>query len=420
MRIGIIGGGAAGLATAWLLQECHQVTLLEKENRLGGHAQTVEVEIDRTVVRVESGFEFFIEETYPCFAALLRALELPIHRYPLTFTLYASGGDAVHLLPPVRRGCVRWSALRPQSLSHMWQLVRVLRAASRLVEKRDWSVTLGDFVQRLGLSRTFRDDFLYPFLNGGWCVSLDQFRHFAAYDVLKYVLLHRVNGLTMPSLSEVPGGTQAYIAALKNALSRTLIETGVEIRCIRRCGEIYVLEDASGQHRQFDHVVLATNAISARGLLEGVSGAGPQREALDGIRYFQTSIAIHADRRLMPPREQDWSVFNVRWDSQRSLSTIWRRQMGGTPVFRSWIANGNLPDPLYHLATYWHPIADPSHFRAQELLGQLQGRESLWFAGAYTHDIDSHESAIRSAIRVAREFVPASANLQRLRHFAHP
>ena len=414
MRIGIIGGGAAGLATAWLLQDDHQVTLLEREHRLGGHAHTVEVEIDGATVPVESGFEFFIEEAYPCFAALLRALELPVHRYPLTFTLYSSGCDTVHLLPPVRHGRLRWSGLRPGSLAKMLQLVRVLRAASPLVEKRDWSITLGDFVQSLDLSPGFRDDFLYPFLNGGWCVPLDQFQRFAAYDVLKYVLLHHVNGLTPPRLSEVAGGMQTYVCAMKNALSRTLIETGVETRCIRRCGSAFVLADAAGQHREFDHLVLATNAFEAGRLLEAMDGAGPQRETLSGIQYFQTSIAVHADRRLMPPCERDWSVFNVRWDGQRSLSTIWRRQAGGKPVFRSWIANADPPEHLFHLATYWHPITNPAYFRAQELLGRLQGRGNLWFGGAYAHDIDSHESAIRSAIRVARELAPASANLQRL------
>jgi len=57
-------------------------------------------------------------------------------------------------------------------------------------------------------------------------------------------------------------------------------------------------------------------------------------------------------------------------------------------------------------------LTDPEHFRAQELLDRMQGRRNLWFAGAYAHDIDSHESAILSAIRVARELAPESSNLK--------
>ena len=184
----MIGGGSAGLATAWLLQEDHEVTLLEKENRLGGHANTVEVEIDGSAVSVESGFEFFIEDMYPSFAKLLRALELQLRRYPMTFTLFSPGGGSVYLLPPVRNGRIQWSAFQPRSLSYMLQFAFVLQSATRLVENRDQSVTIGDFVQQCQISKAFRDQFLLPFLNGGWCVPIEEFRRFAAYDVLKYVL----------------------------------------------------------------------------------------------------------------------------------------------------------------------------------------------------------------------------------------
>jgi uncharacterized protein len=412
VRIGVIGGGSAGLATAWLLQEDHEVTLLEKENRLGGHANTVDVEIDGSVVSVESGFEFFIEEMYPCFARLLRALELQLRRYPMTFTLFSPGSGRVYLLPPVRNGRIQWSAFQPRSLSYMLQFAYVLQSATRLVENRDWSVTIGDFVQRCQISKAFRDEFLLPFLDGGWCVPIEEFRRFAAYDVLKYVLLHRVKVLTVPAFSEVPGGMRTYVAAMKNALSRTTVMTGAETTCIRRSGERYVLAGAAGELQEFDHLVFATNAAQARQLLTGVDGSDEHRAALGGFRYFKTSIAVHGDRRVMPAREKDWSVFNIRWDGQRSLSTIWRHQVGENPVFRSWIPNGNPTSPLYHLATYCHPLIDPEHFRAQELLDRLQGRRNLWFAGAYTHDIDSHESAILSAIRVARELASESANLK--------
>ena len=43
-RIAIVGGGVAGLSAAWLLSRRHQVTLYEKEDWIGGHAHTVDVE----------------------------------------------------------------------------------------------------------------------------------------------------------------------------------------------------------------------------------------------------------------------------------------------------------------------------------------------------------------------------------------
>ncbi|MCI0389640.1 MAG: FAD-dependent oxidoreductase [Acidobacteria bacterium] len=59
MDIGIIGAGAAGLAAAWLLNDNHNVTLFEKQNRLGGHAHTVDFEIDGEMIAIDAGFDFF-------------------------------------------------------------------------------------------------------------------------------------------------------------------------------------------------------------------------------------------------------------------------------------------------------------------------------------------------------------------------
>ena len=39
-KIAVIGGGIAGLTSAYLLKEKYDITVFEKENRLGGNACT--------------------------------------------------------------------------------------------------------------------------------------------------------------------------------------------------------------------------------------------------------------------------------------------------------------------------------------------------------------------------------------------
>ena len=41
MRIAVIGSGISGLGAAWLLSKQHDVTVFEKQDRIGGHANTV-------------------------------------------------------------------------------------------------------------------------------------------------------------------------------------------------------------------------------------------------------------------------------------------------------------------------------------------------------------------------------------------
>jgi predicted NAD/FAD-binding protein len=126
---------------------------------------------------------------------------------------------------------------------------------------------------------------------------------------------------------------------------------------------------------------------------------------------------VHGDRRLMPALEKHWSVLNIRHDGVHSALTVaksWKSEKG-TPVFKSWVTyEPRMPEPLYFQATYDHPRVNLNHFQSQKALALLQGRDNLWFAGVYAHDIDCHESAIVSAVKIARRLDPGSRNLRQL------
>ena len=76
MNVAVIGSGAAGLTAAWALSKHHDVTLYEAEKRLGGHANTIDVECDGATIPVDTGFIVYNETNYPQFVRLLAALEV--------------------------------------------------------------------------------------------------------------------------------------------------------------------------------------------------------------------------------------------------------------------------------------------------------------------------------------------------------
>ena len=66
MKIAIIGSGIAGLTCAHLLDPDHDVTVFEASDRIGGHTNTVDVDVpDRggqlQSVAVDTGFIVFNE-----------------------------------------------------------------------------------------------------------------------------------------------------------------------------------------------------------------------------------------------------------------------------------------------------------------------------------------------------------------------
>jgi len=73
-RIAVIGSGISGMAAAYLLSQKHEVWLFEKDERLGGHTHTHEIETSHGPRAIDSGFIVHNDRTYPNLVRLLREL----------------------------------------------------------------------------------------------------------------------------------------------------------------------------------------------------------------------------------------------------------------------------------------------------------------------------------------------------------
>lgn len=417
MRVGVIGGGTSGLVTAWLLQQHHEVTLLERQHRWGGHAHTLDVEVEGERVGIDAGFEFFSTSMFPHFNRLLQLLAVPVHDFGLRVAVYPVGQDRrrVLLLPPVQGLRPRWSRLTPGRVAALLQLQHLLRDAERVVEAADPLLTLEEFLGRHRFTSSARRSLINPLLQAGWCLDWDDFAQFSAYDVLSYFALNKPDGIRSPPMREVVGGTKTYVDAMVGALHPSRLRLGVQIARVTRGDRTYLVEEQDRTQHVFDHLVLATPADEAAQLLSQIGSAAETRRILGQFGYFPTTIAVHGDTRLMPRDRRDWREANVRYDDRHSSFTIWKGWKSAHPLFRSWVTfDSELPCPLYGLATYSHPKVDRQYFTAQVELVRRQGQGNLWFAGVHAYGVDCHESAVMSAAHLAQHLAPASANLAAL------
>ena len=74
MKIAIIGSGISGLTCAYLLHKKHEVTIFEKNDYIGGHTHTHEIEYNDKLWNIDSGFIVYNERTYPNFIKILDQL----------------------------------------------------------------------------------------------------------------------------------------------------------------------------------------------------------------------------------------------------------------------------------------------------------------------------------------------------------
>ena len=75
-RVAVIGAGMSGLAVAHALASAGHVTLFEAGGHFGGHAHTVDDQLDGVNHGVDTGFLVFNERTYPNLIRLFAELNV--------------------------------------------------------------------------------------------------------------------------------------------------------------------------------------------------------------------------------------------------------------------------------------------------------------------------------------------------------
>ena len=353
---------------------------------------------------------------FPTFLRLLKLLNVPLRPFPMRVTQYQVQTGDVYLMPPFHGLRLFPEGFAPRKIADLLRFQSLVRATAPIMRDRDRSITTQQFLDSLGVPEDFLDRFLYPFLQAGWGVSLEEIKTFMVYDIFRYSYLNTSVMFIPYGWKEIDGGTQTYVRAISAAYQNIRVKMGAGIRSVHAVDGGYAVEDARGQTEVFDTIVLATNANQAAAILAGLPGSEAVRQLLNRITYFETTIALHGDQRLMPAQRKHWSTVNIRYDGKFSQISTWKHGDSGTPIFKSWVTHDeHLPDQLYAVTKYLHPRVDADYFQAQAELQAYQGKANIWLAGMYMQDVDCHESAILSAVRVAQALAPQSARLKQLK-----
>ncbi len=424
MRVGVIGGGMAGLETAWLLDGIHTVTVLERDEFVGGHAESVVVDVGDDVHWVDVGAQYFARRSYPNFWKLVTdTLRLPIVPANMTIAMWQHGAPGL-----------TFSSVDPSAqLDNAVALLTFTTAAQadwagpQRLGTGDWSTTLGQYVDQLDLSPTATSTVIYPLLAALNGTSTEENKAVAARGGVAF--LARPVDLADPlgvNYHNVADGLQAVAEALIGQLTTTDIHTSAEIVGVSRTGDEFTATAADGRQFTFDEIVLALPPEPASRLAEQLGAGGVGIAEIYGRQqYFSASVAIHTDSIYMPTDPAHWASYNARNDGDQCEASMWygaiQDRAAGLPVFKSWTTNRREP-PTSVLANreYRHPNITPAFIAAQRSLAEIQGDEGIWFAGTHTFDVDSQESALVSACIVAAGLAPQSTRLVALAPVIEP
>ncbi len=413
MKIAVIGAGISGLGAAWALARRHQVTLYEKNARIGGHANTVDVPglTPGTTQPVDTGFIVFNEATYPNLIALFDRLGVATEPSDMSFGLSVDGGrleyssDGVLGLFAQKRNFVN-----PR---HYWMLRETLRffgETQRLLDRDRLDGTLGEFLTQGGYGRGFVDDHLLPMAAAIWSASLDDVTGFPAKSFARFFANHGLlQTFGRPRWFTVTGGSRRYVEAMLAQMGPVTVCADRAVARVARLDEGGVaVTDRTGETERFDAAVLAGHADDSLAML-----ADPHTDEADALacfRYADNRAILHADAALMPRRKRAWASWNylagTTQERGRAVAvTYWMNRLQNidpnTPLF---VTLNPLVEPkperVFAEFLYAHPQFDQRALAAQTRLPTIQGRDRIWFCGSYFgHGF--HEDGLASGLAVA-------------------
>jgi predicted NAD/FAD-binding protein/DUF1365 family protein len=417
-RIAVIGSGVAGLTAAHVAAKTAQVTLFEADTRLGGHADTHEVE----GLAIDTGFIVHNRRTYPVLMRLFDELGIATQPSEMSMAVrdeatgleYAGARGARGLFPTWR------NLARPGFLRMLAEVPRFHRRAKALLADAGSAddQTLRDFLAAGRFSAYFCRHFMEPLVAAVWSCDPDVALDYPARYLVEFLAHHGMLSITgSPEWRTVVGGSREYVARVAAGLPD--VRVGTKVTSVREILTGVEVTDGNGRVTSYDAAIIATHPDQALAMLETPTAA--QREALAGLPYSRSSALLHTDESLLPRGSHARASWNflrprvarggvtVTYDltrlqrlptSTRYLVTLGAGD-GADDGADDGATGGSLVDPSQVIARmeYAHPLYTPRSVAAQRRLPDAD-TQRLAFAGAY-HGWGFHEDGARSGAAAA-------------------
>lgn len=400
MRIAIIGGGASGMVTAYLLdQQGHDVTVFEKQPMLGGHIRT----LNKNVMPNHSDCDQVLENgvlefpsAFHNFLALMQQLNVELEPVDIGSGLFFPDGQ--HILS---------GAMIRRNFRGLQRLVEYLRLDTLYARSAGFWVRM-----QFPKMRDFYDQSMGQHLRrdcdrNTWLKLLTMYSYSMPYDLINDFPAE----LAIPALRQyifvkwfrIRGGVYTYIEKILEQF-RGKVVLNVSVQNITRTSDGITLELPDGQ-QTFDKVVFATPPDQVMALLADPTPAETRR-----FQHWQPNYArtfLHADTSMYKPygiaqpSEFDFFRTDQGWGYNAFLNQLCDIKSGRCYSLAFNLASLIDKDKLIHIQEHHTPLYTTESFHYRDEIVETNGENNTYYAGAYLGD-GLHEGAVTSAIQVAQ------------------
>ncbi len=412
LRIAVIGAGVSGLTSAWLLAEKHDVELFEAGDYAGGHTNTETVELGGTHWPVNTGFIVFNDWTYPNFIKLMDRLGVESEVSDMSFSVdsHATGlqynGTSLNTLFAQRSNLLNLPFLK--MISEILRFNKETRQdlSNEAIDDRE---TLGEYLNRNGYSRYFRNHYIVPMGAAIWSAPEIVLEQFPIRFFLQFFNNHGMLSVDdRPTWRVITGGSATYVNAMMERLGdRTHLNSAVT--SVTRNADGVTLE-VNGQKQEFDQVIFACHSDQALKILKDPTPE--ETDILGAIPFQQNDVVLHTDSSVLPSNRRAWAAWNYYIPSHSTEPVSVTYNMNILQNFHTapetFCVTLNRtrdidPSKIIKRFDYAHPVFSLEGVAAQNRYDEIGGKNRSHFCGAYWFN-GFHEDGVCSALRVTRAF----------------
>lgn len=412
MKIAIVGSGISGLTCAYLLNREHDITVFEKNDYVGGHTHTHDIEYDGEKLSVDSGFIVYNEWTYPNFIKLLDQLGVERQLTRMGFSVKSEKNNleyAGHSLNGLF--AQRSNFFRPSFMRILFSMRRFNAEARDDLGTLDPQITLGQYLTSNNYPREFIQHYIIPIGAAIWSTVPKQMMDVPAVFFIRFFENHGLlQVVNRPNWWVISGGSKKYVEKMIYDF-KGKIRLSTPVKNVKRgIDSITVKFGSNGLEKEnFDSIIFACHSNQSLAMLD--SPSKQEEEVLSAIKYQRNDALLHFDDSILPKRKNAWSSWNYLLDEDpnRAVALTYNmnilQSLKSDRTFCVSLNSGDLiaqSKVIKHL-NYEHPLFTLSSINAQGRKHEVSGKNNTYYCGAYWRN-GFHEDGVISALDVCKDF----------------
>ena len=412
MKIAIVGSGISGNSLAYTLSKEHDITLFEKNNRLGGHSHTHEIISQGKKINVDTGFIVFNKKTYPLFTKLLDELNVHYEKSDMSFSVFSKdrnfeyNGTTLNTMFSQRKNIFNYKFIKM-----IYEIIKFNKVALTLLSAKT-EISLETFLRQNNFSDYFCKNYILPMGSAIWSSNINSMLKFPAVFFVKFFNNHGMLNINdRPQWLTVTNGSKEYVEKLTASIKKN-IKLNCPVKTVKRNKDSVEIKSSDGTEI-FDYIFFACHSDEALKLI--VDPSTQEKEVLSSIPYSKNEVTLHTDESIMPNNKLTWAAWNYNIDSTNDMPIALTYNMNilqnlktQQTILVTLNDNGNInPEKVLKKINYDHPLFSLRSVEAQKNYGIISGVNRTGYAGAYWGN-GFHEDGISSAYKAIKYFKEAT------------